>query len=65
MEKGKVIPLEKLGDTSSCAIYITLIPISNSHHMTEQKILTLVSTTDMLLRKGKLREIKSLKELDS
>lgn len=63
-QNGKVIPLEKVGDTSECRIYITIIPIKESVRMTEKQFLDLAKKADALYKKNRLHEIRSLKELD-
>lgn len=63
-EKGKIIPLRELGDTSACRIYITIIPLRKGKDMTENQFLSMAKKTDALYRKGKLRLVRSLKELD-
>ena len=63
-EKGKIIPLSKLGDTSACRIYITVIPLQKEKDMTENQFISMAKKADALYRKGKLRSVHSLKELD-
>lgn len=64
-ERGKIIPLKNLGDTSECRIYITMIPVSEGKNLTENQFLKMAAKADALFGKGKLRSVNSLKELDT
>lgn len=63
-EKGKIIPSSTLGDISACRIYITVIPLQEGKKMTENQLLSMAKKADALYQKGKLRSVRSLKELD-
>lgn len=63
-ERGKIIPLKNLGDIGESRIYITVIPITEGKTLTENQFLTMAKRANALFRKGKLRSVASLKELD-
>ncbi|MEK7524037.1 MAG: hypothetical protein AAB588_03310 [Patescibacteria group bacterium] len=64
LENGKIIPLQKIKNTSGYQIYITLVPLETKEGLTEAEFLKSARQADQLFKKGNLHEVHSLSELD-